>query len=186
MEVIELIKGFLLSPTETFQKVREIEVKESFKYLTVLAAIYSVLTGLLSLAGISQMFGVGLVRIEGIAMIPVVFIGILAAAVIGGAILHIFVYLVGGREGIGQTIKAVIYASTPSLLLGWLPVIGAIAGIWAFILEILGIRELQRLSTGRAVLAVLLPVIIGIIVGVVLAFATLSLLLTGAHISTTY
>jgi len=52
------------------------------------------------------------------------------------------------------------YGSTPSLLLGWMPFIGFIFGIWSMIVSIIGVRRLHEISTGRAVLAYLLGAII--------------------------
>ena len=69
---------------------------------------------------------------------------------------HIWVWLLGGREGITETWKAVIYASTPSLLFGWIPVVGFVMWVWSLVLTIIGIRELQQMTTTRAVLAVLI------------------------------
>lgn len=50
-----------------------------------------------------------------------VFVGVLIGGIIGvfidGLLLHLWVYLVGGRNGIGETIKAVM-GVTPSFLLG--------------------------------------------------------------------
>ncbi len=165
-EIPELIKGFLLSPTETFRKVRKTETGEAFKYLAILAAIFSVLKGVTTIAQTNRLMeSVAVIpkEVVGIAAIPLNFVAAIAGTIIGGVILHIFVYIVGGREGIGQTIKAEIYAQTPNLLLGWIPFIGAITGIWSVVLEVIGIRELQKLSTGRAILAVLLPVTIAIV-----------------------
>jgi len=88
-------------------------------------------------------------------------VGIIAAF-IGGLWTHIWVYLVGGRRGVAQTIKAVMYGSTPSFLLGFLP--------WALIVQVIGIRQLQELSTGRAILALILAIIIpAIIIGAIFA-----------------
>ncbi len=165
-EIPELIKGFLLSPTETFRKVRKTETGEAFKYLAILAAIFSVLKGVTTIAQTNRLMeSVAVIpkEVVGIAAIPLNFVAAIAGTIIGGVILHIFVYIVGGREGIEQTIKAEIYAQTPNLLLGWIPFIGAITGIWSAVLEVIGIRELQKLSTGRAILAVLLPVTIAIL-----------------------
>lgn len=86
-----------------------------------------------------------------------------------GAIYHIGVYIVGGKKGIEQTIKALMYGQTPGLLLGWIPIIGIIAGIWSFVLYILGIRQLQEITTGKAILAVLIPIIIIVVLIVILA-----------------
>jgi hypothetical protein len=84
-------------------------------------------------------------------------------AFIGGAVVHIFVYLVGGRKGIKQTIKAMIYGLTPGLLLGWIPIVSYFAAIWSLVLGILGVRQLHELTTGRAVLAVSIPFMITVI-----------------------
>lgn len=91
-----------------------------------------------------------------------------------GIIFHIFVYIMGGRNGIGLTIKAVIYGYTPNLLLGWIPIVNFIAMIWTLILYVIGIREYHEISTGKAALAVLLPLIL-IIIFVTVIFSALLL-----------
>jgi hypothetical protein len=94
----------------------------------------------------------------------------IASAFIFGAILHIFVYIVGRRRGIAQTIKAIMYGSTPSLLFGWIPVINFIAIIWSLVAEIIGIRQLHELTTGKAIwVVVILPIITAIILTIVFA-----------------
>ena len=90
-----------------------------------------------------------------------------------GAIQHVFVLIVGGEKGFDQTIKAVLYGSTPNLLIGWIPLIGGIiGGIWSLILYMIGIRESHKISNRRAILAVLLPIIVSvvIVIAVILAF----------------
>lgn len=79
---------------------------------------------------------------------------------IHGAILHISIYIVGGRNGISQTIKALMYAYTPALLFS--EIVFFISGIlvwvlwlWALVLLILGIRQLQEITTYRALIVVL-------------------------------
>ncbi|MGC9435389.1 MAG: YIP1 family protein [Methanomicrobiales archaeon] len=165
---IESVKGFLLQPVETFQSHREATLGEALKYYIILIVIFAVLSALLALAGITGMagmMGMGLgAGAAGVTAFVMVLIGAIVGGIIGiligGVLLHIFVYIVGGRKGIGQTIKALAYAETPALLLGWIPVINIIGGIWAFVLTILGIRELHEISTSRAIIAVILPLII--------------------------
>jgi hypothetical protein len=164
-DFIDKMKGFLFSPVETFQASRSEELGEAVRYYVILLAVYSILSGILigiGLSALSSIPGIGgaVVPVGGLFLIIITFIAGLIGIFIAGIILHIFVYLVGGRNGLEQTLKAVMYASTPSLLLGWIPLIGIIAGIWAIVLEVLGIRELHNISTGRAVLAVLLPIVI--------------------------
>lgn len=179
----EKVKGFLLSPTETFQKVKDEDLGPLMKYFVILTLIFSILMAVIMIGLSSAMLSILPVKLPfmagtaagGLAAV-VTFITLLISLLIGlfivAAIVHIFVYLLGGRKGYTQTVKAMGYGMTPSLLLGWIPFLNIIVGIWALIVEIIGIRELQEMSTGKAVLAVILPgIIIGIIVGIAMWLA---------------
>ncbi|WOF16946.1 YIP1 family protein [Methanoplanus sp. FWC-SCC4] len=166
--IIEKAKGFILEPVETFRNSKDDSLSDAFGFFAVLLVLYSVLFGIMVAAGIDNPFA-GIDGFEQLAftgafgfvsMFVFSLIGTIVATLIGGLILHLFVYIVGGRKGLSETIKAVLYSSTPSLLFGWIPVVGIIFGVWSLILEILGIRELHEISTGRSLLAVLLPVIL--------------------------
>lgn len=178
----EKIKGFLLSPTETFQKVKEEDLGPLMRYFVILTLIFSILMAVIMVGLTSAMLSLLPVKLPFMAgavgglTAVVTFITLLISLLIGlfiiAAIVHIFVYLLGGKKGYTQTVKAMGYGMTPSLLLGWIPFIGIIVGIWALIVEIIGVRELQEMSTGKAVLAVILPgIIIGIIVGIAIWLA---------------
>jgi hypothetical protein len=176
------MKGFLLSPVETFQKVRDTDLGDSLKYYLILLVINAILSAIVGIAivsaiwmtfsGIFEQMGLPLPAIAGagvvlfaIMMIIVQFIFVF----IIGAWLHLFVYLLGGRKGYLQTLKSVIFGSTPAMLIGWIPFIGILAGIWSIALEILGIRELQEMSTGKAALAVILAILIIVIIIIAIA-----------------
>ena len=183
MDFIEKVKGFLMEPSKTFDALKEEPLEEAVKYYAVIAAVYSALLALLlafagNLVGnmmgfgnLGMMMGTGAGIGAAIIFFVVFMISAIVGAFIGGAILHIFVYIVGGRRGIVQTIKAGMYGATPSLLFGWIPVINFIAIIWALVAEIIGIRQLHELTTGKAILAVILPIIIAIILTIILAAA---------------
>lgn len=176
----EKIKGFLVSPVSTFQKVKDEDIGEMLKYYIVLVVIFSILWAIIiaAFATVATMFmpiripflGAAVGGFAAAVTFIMMLIGLIVGLFIAAAIVHIFVYLLGGRKGYTQTVKALGYGMTPSLLLGWIPFIGIIFAIWALIVEILGVRELQEMSTGRAVLAVILPaIIIGIIVAIAAA-----------------
>jgi hypothetical protein len=189
MDFFEKVKGFLLEPSKTFDATKGENLDEAIKYYAVIAAIYSVLFAVLlafMLTFVGTLFGsmmggrnLGMLMGAGAGGVAIIFFVLFTIfaiiwAFIGGAILHIFVYVVGGRKGIAQTIKAVMYGSTPGLVLGWIPIIGFIAAIWSLVVEIVGIRQLHELTTGKAVLAVLIPIIIVVILAViVVAFLTI-------------
>ncbi len=178
MDLVEKVKGFLMEPSKTFDASKEDTLGEALKYYISLAAIYSILIAItyiifgsmMGFGDLGMMFG----AVAGIAGAILIFVMVLIFLIIGvfigGAIIHIFVYIVGGRKGITQTIKALMYGQTPLLLFGWIPLIGFIAGIWALVLEVLGIRQLHELTTGRAILAVIvLPIILMIILTLIFA-----------------
>jgi len=178
---LEKIKGFLLSPVEAFNETKEDTIGDSLKYFLPLLVIYAVLSGVASyftLSAASSMMGSSMpFGMPGggsaVGAIVSAMVGGILGVFVGGIILHIFVFIVGGRNGAQQTIKAVIYGYTPNLLIGWIPVVGAIGMLWSLVLEIVGIREYHEISTVKAILAVILPVIILAIIAVVLLGAFL-------------
>jgi len=179
--IIEKIKGFLFSPSETFDASKEDTLGDAFKYYIILLLISALFSAVIAVVVFSLFAGFFGRMLPGFmpallalawAGAAVAFIAVFIYMLIAGAIvvlidglwLHIWVYLMGGRKGLTQTFKALMYGATPSLLLGWIPVIGFLAAIWALIVEIIGIRQLHEISTGRAVAAVILAIIIPLIV----------------------
>ncbi|MEI7858127.1 MAG: Yip1 family protein [Methanomicrobiales archaeon] len=170
--IVPKVKGFLLNPVETFQQSNNDEPGVVFTYFGLLLLLHAILVALIAA-----------VRIEKIPMFPgmpgspafpvmvffMALVGGFICTLIFAAWLHLWVYLLGGRKGIMQTINAVIYSHTPRLLLGWIPFIGIIFMLWSLVLGILGIRELQEISTTKAILAVAIAVMIPLIVFILLA-----------------
>ncbi|MBP2134425.1 hypothetical protein J2128_002391 [Methanomicrobium sp. W14] len=172
----EKVKGYLLNPVESFKNSRDESFGDAFKYFLITFVIYVVLSAILLMAGVS-----GLNMIPGFGAASAVFLIVLILVLgtigffITGIITHIFVLIAGGRKDLTQTYKAVAYSLTPSMLIGWIPVINFIAGIWSLILEVLAIRELHEISTARAIIAVFLPIIImTILVFLLVGFLTIA------------
>jgi len=92
------------------------------------------------------------------------------SVVVGSGVIHLCVMIVGGnRKGFEATFRAISYSHS-ALLFYIVPVIGGfVGGIYLLILAILGVREGHEISTGKAVLAVLLPLIIVSVLGILLA-----------------
>jgi hypothetical protein len=170
--LVTKVKGFLLDPVETFRQSGTDEPKAVFTYFGALLLFNAILSAVIAALGIKtlqQFAGMS----YGVAFPVMVFFMMLVGGVICTIIfavwLHLWVYILGGHKGIMQTINAVIYGSTPRLLLGWIPFIGIIFSLWSLVLGVLGIRELQELSTGKAVMAVAIAVIIPLIILILLA-----------------
>jgi hypothetical protein len=163
MDFFEKMKGLLLEPSKTFDALKEEPLEEAVKYYIGIAAVFSALFALIlgfvgsffgSMMGfgnLGMMLGAGAGIGAAITFFVVFIIMAITCAFIGGAILHLFVYIAGGRKGMTQTIKAVMYGSTASLLFGWMPIINIIALIWSLVTEIIGIRQLHEITTGRGV-----------------------------------
>ena len=179
--IVEKIKGFLFSPSETFDASKEDTLGDAFKYYLILLLIPALLSAVIAAVAFSLLAGFfgrmlpfmsASLAFAGAGAAVVVFLYVLIAGaigvLIGGLWLHIWVYLMGGRKGLTQTFKALMYGATPSLLLGWIPFINFLASIWSLIVEIIGIRQLHEISTGRAVAAVILAIIIPLIVSLVI------------------
>ncbi|MCW3133001.1 MAG: YIP1 family protein [Methanophagales archaeon] len=184
LSIGERIKGFLFSPSATFDASKEDTIGDALKYFVVILAIFAVIVSVLIAVLFSWFAGMlGMSRIPtmalGAAMGPLLAVGAFICVLVGGIIgvfidglwLHIWVYLVGGRNGVGQTIKALMYGATPSYLLGWIPIVGIIGVIWALIVGTIGVRQLHELSTGKAVLAVIIAIAIPLIIYVAILSA---------------
>jgi hypothetical protein len=185
MDFIELVKGFLLSPTETFRKVRPADLGETLKYFLILVVISTILSVIIILVALSSAWAViaALLPALGLTAPAVAGLGIILIAIIlifvyllllfiGAAWVHVWVWLLGGRKGYMMTLKAIAYGDTPYLLLGWIPFIGIFGALWSFILWIIGVKELHEISTGRAAAAVILAALVVLII-IILVAATL-------------
>jgi hypothetical protein len=171
--IFEKVKRFLVNPNVAFRQAKGDDPATVLPYFAVLLLIDAVISAALIsvfLIGTSPLPGLVTGGISGAVLL---FLIILAAGfictLIFGAWLHLWVYIFGGRQGIWQTLKAVMYGSTPSLLFGWIPFIGFIFSLWSLVLGIFGIRELQEISSMKATLAVALAVMIPLILLIIVA-----------------
>jgi len=182
MDYFKLMKGFLLTPVKTFRTVRDTDLGDSLKYYLILLAINAVLSAIVSLAmasavrtTITSIFtqaGIPLPAVTGAGVIGIALMMIIVQFVlvfIGAAWLHVFVWLLGGRRGYLQTLKAIIFGSTPTMLFGWIPFIGFLAGLWSLVLGIFGLQELQNMTTLKAVLVIFFSVMIVILIAIAIA-----------------
>jgi len=103
--------------------------------------------------GFHRRLGLGLIILAPIFVIIGVFIG--------AAILHLMLMIVGGAyNGFEATVRVVCYAQTAQLA-GIIPFCGGlISMVWAIILYVFGLATAHRTTQGKAVLAVLLPVVL--------------------------
>jgi hypothetical protein len=133
---------------------------------TIGFVVYYLFTFLLGSFGMASqrnpfgaMFGAG---ISGIFMIILCPIFIAAAAFIGAGIIHLCLMLVGGaKKSYETTLRVVCFAtgSTQPILI--IPICGSfIAGIWGLVVEVIGLAKAHEIDIGRAVLAIVIPLVV--------------------------
>jgi uncharacterized protein YbaR (Trm112 family) len=78
-----------------------------------------------------------------------------------GALVHLAVSLFKGGPAWMQTTARVVAYASGALLLALLPYIGPpLAGLWTLVLCVVGLREAQELTTGKAVVAAFSPILL--------------------------
>lgn len=96
-------------------------------------------------------------------------LGLLIGPFIGGAFLHLFLWMWGGaKEGLGiqQTIRFGCYAQGIYCLVGWIPILNIPLGIVFWIFLSMGLAKAHRTDTWRGFAATLTPVIACCCIGI--------------------
>jgi hypothetical protein len=164
------MRGFLFNPSESFWKVAEEDIGDTLLYFFIIAVIYAVFATVMTAMAVFNhpflaLFGFGF----GIDLIILKFLVVLVfswlLALVYSLLLHVGVWLIGGRKGIYQTVRSVLYSLTALMLIGWIPDIGPPIGLlWSVVVGILGIEELHQLRRWRAACAVILAILTALIV----------------------
>jgi hypothetical protein len=179
------ITGILLHPSGEFPKARDESLRQVLLYFISLLAVYVLLTlvagfGYLYLTGNSGSFLHFTSRWQAY-FFALTLIGGIAGFLIMMLWLHLWVYLLGGRKGMKQTIKAVLYAQTPAFLLLWIPLPGiarwfllSLVAIWVIWILMAGIRQLHEVTGTVAFAAVIIPLVVWVIIAYVLLMVPLA------------
>jgi hypothetical protein len=108
---------------------------------------------------ISGIFGMGIGIVVFILIMPIL---VIVGMFVGSGILHLCLMIVGGaRKPFETTFRVVAFSCGATYLLALIPICGgAIAGIYNIVLQCLGLARTHEIAAGRALIAVLLPLII--------------------------
>lgn len=183
MDLIEKVKGFLSEPTRAFETSKEEPLEEAVKYYLIIAAVYALLFSIITAIIYSVISSLEikynpitepLSLSETFSIFFMFFILMLICVFIWGALLHVFAYMLGGRGHISRSIKVAMYSSTPLILLGWIPLLGIFGWIWVGALNVVGLHQYQDLPEGKAIAAVLTPVILLLILAIVVLIIIVS------------
>lgn len=169
----ETLVMVLTKPADAFQKMRtEGGLGDPLLYALIGGSlgfiVYCLLTfALQSFGGMfgghnnpfAAMFGAGIGMVLFIILAPL-FVAL--TVFIAAAIIHLCLMLVGGaKKSFETTFRVICFATGSAQPLLIIPFCGGlISGIWGIVVECIGLARAHETDTGRAVLAVLLPVIV--------------------------
>jgi hypothetical protein len=106
-------------------------------------------------------------------------IAYLIATFIGIGIIHLLALLFGGKAKFSQFYRPIAHATILSWVsvLAFIPVLGSllstIAGIWELVVMVVTLKSVHKLTTGKAVIVVLIPVIV---IGILMLFAAAAIM----------
>lgn len=173
--VFKTIKGVLLNPTRTFADMKtEGGLGTPIIYALILGSIggiiglvwqglFSSISSVIGRAGVGEFAGLATFgAIKFIIIVIFMPLFIVVGLFISSGICHLCLMIVGGaNKSYETTFRVFAYTAGSTALIQIVPICGAlVAGIWALVCEIIGLREAHETTTGRAVLAILLPVIV--------------------------
>ncbi len=172
----EKLVGSLVRPVETFRAVRDESLVDAGIYSFVLLVISALLHAIIAYFGISAAdvestgFYLGMPGSTGafVTALIISFIGGSIGLLLWSFFLHVGARVAGGRGDFADSFTSAVYSQTPSLLLGWIPVIGFFFGLWSLVLLFLGIRELHEVDTTKAIIAIVVALVLFLIVVAIL------------------
>jgi hypothetical protein len=192
---VETLVMVLTRPAEAFTVMkREGGLGEPLLYAVIGGSLGGIVSFLFSLGlqsiglfadkhdTFTAMAGMGIGSVAFIILLPLF---VIVGLFIGSAVVHVCLMIVGGaNQPFETTYRVVAFTQGSTGVLQMIPVCGgAIAGIWALVCNCIGLARAHQTDTGRAVLAVLLPLIVccGGVIVVAIMFGALGAWGTSHH-----
>lgn len=186
MKLFETWKKVMFDPLNFYEKLpKKIRYKEpSWFFLKIQAITLGILYlfGFIILAFFALIFGavagifgklsaglLGIIVLIAILLYPVLLLLSWGMLFVGVGITHLFVLIFGGKQKYVETFKALAYALAPQVF-SPIPLVGYAAAIYSLVLQVMGIKHRQKLSWGKSVAVVLLPMVLIAIIVVLLYF----------------
>ncbi len=129
----------------------------------------------------SSMFGMGVVGVWAVGYVLFIPVIVIVGMFLVSGILHLCLMIMGGaRKPFETTFRVVCFSAGSTYLLSMIPICGGfIAAVWNIVLVCIGLARAHEIDTGKAVMAVLLPVVVccggAILLGILGGFSALSL-----------
>ena len=190
---VETLQMVLTRPAEAFMAMkREGGFGEPLIYGVIGASVGGIVSFLFSLAlqsfgffanhrnAFGAMTGMGIGSVAFVILFP---LAIIIGLFIGAAIIHLCLMIVGGaNQPFETTFRVLAFTQGATGVLQVIPICGGvIAAVWGLVVNCIGLARAHETDTGRAVLAVFLPVILCCGLGFVILFMVGGLAALGHH-----
>jgi len=149
-------KNIVLKPVDFF---KEMPTTGGYKDPLIFATITAVI------------MGVGLTIITlGVGFLAIIFapIAVAISIFLAAFLLLICARIVNGKGTYEATLRVAAYANVVNVI-GWIPIVSILGSIYGLILTVLGMKEVHKLSTAKAIIAVAIAIAIVFIIVVLLA-----------------
>ncbi|MBU0460515.1 MAG: YIP1 family protein [Nanoarchaeota archaeon] len=166
-------------PSIFFLKIQAITLALMYLLWLIIGAFFMLIFG--AVGGPVGMLGdgfIGLIFLFALLLYPILLLFSWGMLFVSAGITHLFVLIFGGKQGYMETFKSIAYAMAPAVF-SVIPIVNWAAGIYTIVLQVMGIKHRQKLSWGKSVAVILIPIavlfvflIIGYMVFIFSMFAT--------------
>lgn len=176
-EWLETAKSVTISPSETLRNEQRTDGFDyPVKFMLVSISIAAVLNTIgLSLSAMMNPM-ISLTPVSAATYFAGVMLGGPVVLAVLAAIIHVFAYLLGAKQGYSRTFAAVCYgtavaplAAVFTILSAFVPLAGlgsALIGLWALQIEYRGVQHFHGISSFRAGMSIILPILLTVVVSV--------------------
>ena len=175
--VVETIKGAVFRPTSFFSSINAVGGHTAaLGYGVLVGTIFSIIgqgIGLIINLALGAMMNAPSEQVTMQITFAVVFMALAPLLMviylyIGSGLAHLGLMIIGGNaKGFDATFRTYCFCVSANIFVV-IPFIGGIiAGLWAIVIQIIGLREMQGISTGKAAFAVLWILLVGIVCGLI-------------------
>lgn len=168
------LKDIHFRPSEFYQEIDSESFSEPSRFVASTGLLFGLILFSLGLIGslTTEATATSIIGLFGISFILIP-IALLMGAFIQSFLVHIAVY-VFGKRGLDKTYNAVAYPVTAVLIWGWIPLLNIFASIYSIYLQTRGISILHDMSTGKALVAVIWPILLSVVLTFFAIFAMLA------------
>jgi len=151
--IFQKLFNSLTKPEDSFKTIRKEPFSSTFIYFLFILSIPTLIRILLVVAGVP-------VQNDKIETVLAGFVLTIILTFLFVGIFHISAKIFGGNASYDGTYKAYVYGFTAATLFGWIPYVGIIGLIYGVYCFVKGISFIHAITTGKAFLTWLFPIIL--------------------------